>query len=124
MKQFELKRTLFGADVIAQVTLLDEGLHILLTGGGRPHVGAVSVADPQGAVTTQQFPTHKDGVVSERWAQTVSEAGYYPAVVVAGIHYDDLNQKQIDDVVKLTNDILDELLHMLKAIASKTAICG
>ena len=33
MRQFELKRTLFGADITAQVTMLDEGVHVLLAGG-------------------------------------------------------------------------------------------
>lgn len=110
MRQFELRRTLFGADIIAQVTVLDNGVHVLLTGGDRTHVGAVSVAYPQGNITTQQFPSHKDGVVSERWAKALCEAGRRPAVVVAGIHYDDLSREQIAEVVALTDDMLRELL--------------
>ena len=121
MKRFELKRTLFGADITAQVTVLDDGVHVLLTGGERAHVGAVSVVNPQGDITTQQFQTHKDGVVSEWWAKVISETGYYPIAIVVGIHYDGLNREQIDNVVKLTDDMLDELLHTLKRADSEAA---
>lgn len=117
MRQFELKRALLGADITAQVTVLEAGVQVSVFGGTRPHIGAVSVADPQGDVATRQFPTHKDGVVSERWARALSGAGYRPAAVTAGIHYDGLNREQIDDVVKLTDDMLSELLYTLRASA-------
>lgn len=117
MRQFELKRTLLGADITAQVTVLEAGVQALVFGGTRPHIGAVSMADSQGSITTRQFPGHKDGVVSERWARVLSEAGYCPTAVIAGIHYDGLNREQIDDVVKLTDDMLSELLYTLRASA-------
>lgn len=114
MRQFELKRTLFGADITAQIAVLDEGVQVSVFGGTRSHIGAVSVVSFQGEITTRQFPTHKDGVVSERWARTLSEAGCRPAVVTAGIHYDHLSQKQIAEVVELTDGMLSELLCLLR----------
>ena len=124
MRQFELKRTLLGAVIIAHVTVLDHGVHVLLTGGERTHVGAVSIADPQGILATQQFPAHKDGMVSEGWVRAISEAGYCPVAIVAGIHYNGLNRDQIGDVVKVTDEMLSELLHTLKTADSETAICS
>ena len=124
MTQFTLTWDLMGAPVTAHVIYLSSGLQVTVYGGTLPHIGAVSVVDPQGNVTTQQFPTHKDGVVSERWAEAVSEAGYCPAVIAVGIHYDGLNREQIGDVVKLTDDMLDDLLQTLKAADSETAICS
>ena len=113
MKMFSLTRELMGAALTAYAVRLPEGLQVSLYGGTLPHIGAVSVVDPQGNVATQQFPTHKDGVVSEQWAKALSEAGYRPAAVVAGIHYDDLSREQIDQVVALTNEMLTELLETL-----------
>lgn len=124
MTQFTLTRELMGAPVTAHVICLPSGLQVTIYGGTLPHIGAVSVVDPQGSITTQQFPTHKDGVVSEQWAKAVFEAGYCPLVVTAGIHYDGLNPEQIGDVVKLTDDMLGELLQTLKAADSETAICS
>ena len=110
MKQFSLTRKLMEASITAQAVCMPEGLQIGVYGGTLPHIGAVSVADPQGNVTTQQFPGHKDGVVSERWARALSEAGYRPAVVTAGIHYDGLSREQIAEVVEVTDDMLCALL--------------
>lgn len=113
MTQFTLTRELMGAPVTAHVICLSGGLQVTVYGGTLPHIGAVSVVDPQGNVTTQQFPTHKDGVVSELWAGALLTSGCCPAVVTAGIHYDDLSQEQIDQVVALTNEMLAELLNAL-----------
>ena len=120
MAQFTLTRELMGAALTAQAVLLPSGLQVGLYGGTLPPIGAVSVVDPQGNITTQQFPTHKDGVVGERWARALSEAGYRPAVIAAGIHYDNLREKQIAEVVARTDDMLDELLHTLNDIDCRT----
>ena len=114
MKRFSLTRELMGAPVTAQAVRLPEGLQIGVYGGTLPHIGAVSIIDPAGACTTAQFPGHKDGVVSERWARALSEAGYHPAVITAGIHYDNLSREQITGVVELTDDMLSELLCALR----------
>ena len=114
MKRFSLTRELMGASITAQVLCLPEGLQVNVYGGVLPHIGAVSVADLQGNITTQQFPAHRDGVVSERWAKLLSEAGYVPAVVTAGIHYDHLSRDGISAVVELTDTMLSELIHILK----------
>lgn len=106
MRQFELKRTLSGADITAQVTVLDKGVHILICGGTQPHIGAVSVVDPAGICATTQFPGHKDGIVSEQWAKALSEAGYCPAAVIAGIHYDKISKDQICTVLELNNQLI------------------
>ena len=124
MRQFTLNQELMGAPIMAHAICLPNGLQVTVYGGTLPHIAAVSVADPQGNVTTQQFPTHRDGVVSERWAKVLSEAGYRPAVVAVGIHYDDLSRGQIAEVVALTDDMLGELLHTLKAVDSESTVCS
>ena len=113
MTQFTLTRELMGAPVMAHAICLPNGLQVTVYGGTLPHIGAVSAVDPQGSITTQQFPTHKDDVVSERWARALLEAGFCPTVVTAGIHYDDLSRDQIDQVVALTNEMLAKLLDTL-----------
>lgn len=116
MKQFSLSRELMGAPITAQVIRLPEGLQIVIFGGTWPHIGAISVVSPQGTVTTQQFDHHKDGAVSGQWARMLSEMGYRPAVIIVGIHYDHLNREQIANVVKLTDNMLSELLCRLKGL--------
>lgn len=113
MKRFELTRNLFGAEITAEVLRLEQGLHVSLYGGELPHIGAVSVASPGGELTTHQFPGHKEGVVSENWAKALSQAGYRPAVVEAGIHYDHLSREGIAAVVELSGQMLNEVLKKL-----------
>ncbi len=110
MRQFELKRTLFGADITAQVTVLDEGVQASFFGGTRPHIGAVSVVNMANEIFTTQFPGHCDGVVSRAWAKALMEAGYNPAVVTAGIHYDQIGKADICTVLELNDDLIRSAL--------------
>lgn len=113
MKQFEEKCTLFGADITAQVIILDEGVQVSVFGGTRPHIGAVSVVNMVGEMTTTQFPGHWDGVVSRVWAKALIEAGYIPAVVTAGIHYDQISKADIGTVLELNDGLIRSALEKI-----------
>lgn len=113
MRQFELKRTLFGADITAQVTVLDEGVQVLIFGGTRPHIGAVSVVNRADEISTAQFPGHRDGAVSRAWAKALMEAGLHPAVVTAGIHYDQISKADICTVLELNDGLIRSALEKI-----------
>ncbi|ANU50344.2 hypothetical protein ADH76_29695 [Enterocloster clostridioformis] len=113
MRQFTITRSLMGADITAQVLVLDEGCHVSLFGGNHTHIGAISVVTPMGSIETTQFPGHKDSVVSDQWARALAKAGHCPCVVEVGIHYDNLNQQEIDMVVSLTEEMLNAILDIL-----------
>lgn len=110
MRRFEITRELYGEPITALVLCFESGVHVSLFGGQLPHIGAVSVANPSGEVETTEFPTHKEGVVSDRWAKALAEAGYVPDVVEAGIHYDNLSKEGIMEVLNLTEQMLSEVL--------------
>lgn len=107
--------TVLDAPLTARLQPVDGGMRAEIYGGTRPHIGAVSIAGPDGKVSTTQFPTHRDGVVSARWAGALAEAGYRPAVVLAGIHYDHLDRAGIDQVVQATEHLLQQALEALAA---------
>ena len=113
MREFELRRTLYDREICVRALLLEGGLHISIFGGDLPHIGAVSIVLPEGGCRTTQFPGHRDGAVSERWARTLSAAGHRPAVVEAGIHYDGLTRQGIADVLALTDNLLTQVLDLL-----------
>lgn len=116
MHTFEIHALLFGKDVTAQVLVLPPGIHVSLFGGDLPHIGAVSIAGTEGLIHTEQFPGHREGVVSSQWAAKLSEAGYAPAVAEAGIHYDRLDHEGIERVLKLAEDMLKQVLDELDRI--------
>lgn len=113
MGQFELHRCYRGRDITIQAVLTEEGISVTVCGGDRPHIGAVGVADPDGKVTVTEFPGHKEGVVCEKWTAALAVAGYTPAVVTAGIHYDGLDKAGIEAVLALTDELLADTLHHL-----------
>lgn len=110
-------RTVLGAPLTARVQVIDGGVRAEVYGGTRPHIGAVSIAGPDGDIATTQFPTHRDGAVSARWAEALVGAGLRPAVVLAGIHYDGLSPDGIRQVLDASDWLLREVLAQLAAIS-------
>ena len=93
MREYQIK--LFGYPIRCTVARLDTGVHVLLTGGCKSHIGAVSTAEPDGEVQTQLFPGHKDQYISEPWAKAICEKTGERACVICGIHYDNADKVQI-----------------------------
>lgn len=129
MDQIELKRRLFGFDIHAQVTRLENGIAVLLAGGEKGHIGAVSIAETSdtevsdtkvtdtedskssGAVCqTIAFPGHREDVLSEKWAKAIAGKKKCRAVVLAGIHYDKATKEQIQEILRVTDEMLAEIL--------------
>lgn len=108
-----LEETLFGFPIRCQVTRLDDGIHVLLTGGSRTHIGAISTCLPGNAPETRVFPGHKDHYISEPWAKTLAGHFGVPVCVVCGIHYDNATREDIQAVMSLTRAFLEQLLRKL-----------
>ena len=71
IRQRHVSKTLYGYEIAADVTALDEGIHVLLYGGEKSHIGAVTIVGPGGQVNTTAFDGHKDG-----YAQPEMGAGH------------------------------------------------
>ena len=113
IRKFQISRSFMQEELTAEVFVLPAGVEVSLYGGSLPHIGAVSIVDPQGELTTTQFPTHKDGVVSAKWARVIADTAGVPVTVVAGIHYDNLTREEIAAVVELTDEMLKEALEQI-----------
>lgn len=105
----EFRRYLYGYAITAKVTVLDEGIHILLSGGQKSHVGAV-VNCTDGRICEFQAEHHKELEISRRWAQELSQAFHTPVTVACGIHYDGLSKEGIQEVIGCTEGMLAELI--------------
>ncbi len=105
-----LEETLFGFPIRCQVTRLDNGIHVLLTGGSRTHIGAISTCLPGNAPETRVFPGHKDHYISEPWAKTLAGHFSVPICVVCGIHYDNASKAQIAEILDCTNGMLARMM--------------
>ena len=105
-------RSLLGYPIAYELTRLDEGIHVLLTGGCRSHIGAVSVGE-NGAVETRVFPGHKDHLLSEPWAGAITRKTGQRCCVVCGIHYDGVSRADIAAILSAGEELLEELLEKL-----------
>lgn len=106
--KIQIVRNLYGCDICAEITLLKNDIHVLITGGSLPHTGAVSMycnGKQEGAI---QPEGHRDKVVADRWSQRLSEEFCCRVTAVCGIHYDKLATDEIRQVVFVTDEMLQE----------------
>lgn len=108
-----LRESLFGEDIVCTATPLDQGLHVLLTGGHRSHIGAISTGEPGEAADTRIFPGHKDQHISAPWAERLASRLGQRVCVVCGIHYDGATREQIVEILRVTEGMLEDLLSRL-----------
>lgn len=106
-------RQVLGSAIRAEWSRLDDGISVLLTGGQRSHIGAVSVAEPDGTVRTLDFPGHRERVVAEQWAAELATAAGCRAAVTCGIHYDDLTRDGLGLVLQALDEMRTELKEQL-----------
>lgn len=109
-----LERSFRDCPIRCQAVKLDYGMQILLIGGTRTHVGAVSTGLPGQKPVTEVLPGHKEHYISEHWAKTLADVLGEPACVVCGIHYDDATGEEIQQILALTQELLSKLTEMLQ----------
>ena len=119
VREIALTGDCLGQRIEVRTLVFPEGIVVSVYGGEAPNIGAVSVAGPDGGVTTTQFPGHRDGAVSGKWARTLADRGWLPAVVQAGIHCDALSPEGIGDVLATTDRLLERLLAALSGKAAE-----
>lgn len=81
-----------------------------LTGGDLPHVGAVGMIQTDGSIEIREEAGHKEGILCRIWCEALKRAGCIPLYMEAGIHYDHLPMSGILEVMKLADDLLEELM--------------
>ena len=100
---------LLGKTIQVFLCRTDCGVQIVVTGGDKSHIGAVSIVDEQGHLISHVFEGHKDGVISDQWAVELHKKWKVPVVVSAGIHYDHITPSQINTVVETMTALLKEI---------------
>jgi len=102
------EKTVFEKKIVADVTELDSGIHVLLTGGDCTHIGAVSYIDRNSNEEYHfEVKKHKDLIVSKLWADELSRVKNKPVTVACGIHYDNIKIFDIDQIIETTKQLLN-----------------
>ena len=109
----KLERTVFGYPIWAEINRLDDGWDIGIYGGCSTHVGAVTLAEPDGTVQTMERSHHKDSFVSCRWAAELAKVLNCPVCVRCGIHYDNATKEQLAVITASCDEMLQSLIAAL-----------
>lgn len=110
IESIKRETTVFGKPIHIFLGKTNWGIDVLITGGDRAHIGAVSVVDDQRHLYTQVFEGHKDDFISEEWAKTLHERYRVPVVVSVGIHYDGIDPAGIKTIVRTMQEQLDDIM--------------
>ena len=105
-----VERMVFGQPIRGMVVETADGVDVLLTGGHKSHIGAVTVMDAKGNAQTIAFPGHREDVVTKHWAEAFHEKYDAPLVVSAGVHYDALAPEDLPLILEILEEMLQGLL--------------
>ena len=113
MKAIHLSRMYRGKAIRMDFDPDQTPMRLTLTGGDLPHVGAVGSIQPDGSISVTESPGHKEGILCQRWCVALESAGCKPLRMEAGIHYNALPPEGIQDVLEITDALLQETLYAL-----------
>lgn len=93
----------------AQCQSLDNDLLIIITGGAA-HIGAIALAEPDKPAQAIGKSNHREKELAEHIAQAVAAALARPVTVCAGIHYDNIDKAEIDEILNLCAKLCDVVI--------------
>jgi hypothetical protein len=104
----------------AGVRLIGEDILVAVWGGEKPHIGAVAAAQPRPSLKDPQvnsatasvicFVGHKEDELAKASAEILAAVLNTRVVVTAGIHWDNLDQEGIQEVVRNSETLLEMIL--------------
>jgi hypothetical protein len=99
------------------------GIHGLLTGGEKPHIGGVVLALPRPSLSgggwssdvyITPVPGHKDVDVARTAAETLARELRLPVAITAGIHSDHLCPEELSKIICHCNTLTSSALAFFK----------
>lgn len=93
---------------------------LVVLAGGVAHIGAVAMAQPRPSLQDPQrtsatssvftFPGHREDVVVKAMSEELSGRLNRRSVVVAGLHWNGLQKKQIEIVLEMCREITEKII--------------
>ena len=107
----------------ASVRLIGEDLLVAIWGGERPHIGAVSMAQPRPSLKDPEATSatasvfcllgHKEDELAKAASEVLAAALNTAVVVTAGIHWDNIEPEGIQKVIRNSKILVDLILDKL-----------
>ena len=112
-----LSEQVLGHPITVTAAPAGDDWNVTVLGGCTPHVGSVSLAeyrDDGVALRTLLRETHKDQIVGDKFARTLAEQKKCTVCVSCGIHYDNADAQQLQQIVAAAEMLLTKLCEQLK----------
>lgn len=132
--QFHISTNQGEYDVEAHVRSIGEDLLVAVSGGEKPHIGAVAVAQPRPSLKDPTVTSatasvfcyvgHKEDDLAKQAAERLAASFNTRVVVTAGIHWDNLSEEGIQKVVRNSRLLLDLVIDRIKAESPSPATGG
>ena len=116
-------------DIEARIGWIGDDLMVCIYGGDKPHIGAVAAAHPRpslknpavisATVSVICYTAHKEDDLARHAAEILSAILNTRVVVTAGIHWDHLTEKGIEQVIKNSRHLVTLISE--KAKSTRTA---
>jgi hypothetical protein len=120
---FEVKTNEGAYDLEASVRFIGQDVLVAIWGGEKPHIGAVSVAQPRASLKDPKItsatasviclPGHKEDELVKATSEILAAALNTSVVVTAGIHWDNINDEGIQKVIKNSKILVDRILETI-----------
>ena len=118
--EFTLKTNEGAYDLEAGIRLIGNDLLVAIWGGEKPHIGAVSVAQPRPSLKDPNvtsatasvfcFVGHKEDELAKATSEILAAAFNTQVVVTAGIHWDNISEEGIRKVIRNSEILVDLIL--------------
>jgi hypothetical protein len=112
-------------DLEAHVRAIGQDLLVAIWGGERPHIGAVSIAQPRPSLKDPKSTSatasvicllvHKEDELAKALSEVLSAALNTQVVVTAGIHWDNIDEQGIKKVLQNSEILLDLILERISS---------
>ena len=109
-----------GRSIQANVTNAGKDVVVVVTGGSRPHVGCIVLAQPTGpgrsgvSCSVMTIPPHKEEAVARPIAEAICKASGQVTLVTAGIHEDSLDAEGVRIYLGLAEKMAAELAERIR----------
>jgi hypothetical protein len=110
-------------NISASVRLIGQDVLVAIWGGERPHIGAVAVAQPRPSLKDPEVTSanasvicyvgHKEDELAKAAAEILAATLNTHVVVTAGIHWDNLDENDIQTIIKNSEMLVDMILMKL-----------
>jgi len=119
MDTFTLSERKIRFEVTAQVSTLGNDLLVVVC-GGREHVGAAAMAQPRPGISDPQqigatssvftYVGHKEDIIAKSMSEELARSLNKKVVVVAGVHWDNLDPEEIGTIVKVCSELTKKVI--------------